>query len=242
VQESGSFRTTHSFEPRNPIFWKNRIYQIFLYYPKMRQEIRFFGKIGFLKFRYHPKIEARNPIFWKNLISQWSGNFRFRVLEVFNKELPQVWSASNPVDIIRDVNTACYQKTVSICLEDPQVDAVLVILTPKAMTSSLLETTQAIVELADQSPKPILACWMGGAQVEEYHRLFVQARLPEFHTPEAAVEGFYYLAAYYQNQQLLVQTPGPQAHLESPDVEGARLIIESVLAERRKVEYDLHLM
>ena len=53
--------------------------------------------------------------------------------------------------------------------------------------------------------------------------------------PEAAVGAFGNIATYYQNQLLLQQTPPPLSSLAQPDIEGARLVIESVLAERRKV-------
>jgi acetyltransferase len=49
------------------------------------------------------------------------------------------------------------------------------------------------------------------------------------------VGAFGNIASFYQNQLLLQQTPPPLSHLAQPDVEGARLLIESVLAERRKV-------
>jgi acetyltransferase len=51
----------------------------------------------------------------------------------------------------------------------------------------------------------------------------------------AAVGAFGNIATFYQNQQLLQQTPPPLSTLDKPDVEGARLVIESVLAERRKM-------
>ncbi len=155
-------------------------------------------------------------------------------LEILNKELSSVWSHSNPIDIISDATPECYRKTVSTCLQDPNVDAILVILTPKAM-SYPLDAAQVVVEEAEKSSKPILACWMGGKQVEDSHRLFVHARIPEFHTPESAVEAFYYLAAHHKNQQILLQTPGSIGPLNNPDVEGARMIIEGILAERRKI-------
>jgi acetyltransferase len=59
--------------------------------------------------------------------------------------------------------------------------------------------------------------------------------IPSFRTPEAAVGAFGNIASFYQNQQLLQQTPPPLSTLAKPDMEGARLLIESVLAERRKV-------
>ncbi|MDM8560327.1 bifunctional acetate--CoA ligase family protein/GNAT family N-acetyltransferase [Candidatus Parabeggiatoa sp. HSG14] len=157
-----------------------------------------------------------------------------KTLASLNKEFSSTWSQNNPIDVIGDAPPEYYQKAVSICLQDDNVNGVVIILTPKAM-SSPLETAKVIVEIAETSHKPLLACWMGGKEVEESHRLFVQARIPEFHTPEAAVDAFYYLSAYHQNQQFLLQTPASLGHLEKPDVEGARMIIENVLAQRRKV-------
>ena len=61
-----------------------------------------------------------------------------------------------------------------------------------------------------------------------------EAGIPSFRTPEAAVGAFGNIASFYQNQQLLQQTPPPLSTLAKPDIEGARLVIESVLAERRK--------
>ncbi|HET6787946.1 MAG TPA: GNAT family N-acetyltransferase, partial [Aquabacterium sp.] len=62
-----------------------------------------------------------------------------------------------------------------------------------------------------------------------------EAGIAGFRTPEAAVGAFGNIAAFYQNQLLLQQTPPPLSALAKPDIEGARLVIESVLAERRKV-------
>lgn len=160
-------------------------------------------------------------------------------LVALTKEMPPAWSRTNPIDILGDANNERYRKAVTLCLQDPQIDAVLVILTPQAFVNSW-EVAQTLIEVADQSPKPLLACWMGGMQTRESRRLFSQARIPQFRTPEAAVEAFYYLSSYHQNQQLLLQTPAASpGSAEKPDVEGARTIIESVLAERRKVLTDM---
>jgi acetyltransferase len=48
------------------------------------------------------------------------------------------------------------------------------------------------------------------------------------------VGAFGNIASFYANQQLLLQTPPPMSSLAQPDVEAARLLIESVLAERRR--------
>ena len=60
--------------------------------------------------------------------------------------------------------------------------------------------------------------------------------MPDFSTLENAVDAFSYLARYNRNQRLLLQTPGRlSSEQEPPDSEGARLIIEGVLTEQRKI-------
>ena len=155
-------------------------------------------------------------------------------VEYLNQHLPENWSHGNPVDIIGDAQSDRYQHAVKACLEDDNVDGVLAILTPQAMTKPL-ESAQALIELADTHSKPLLTCWMGEAQVEESRRAFTKAHRPHFRTPEPAVEVFSHLSAYYRNQKLLMQMPGPFSHHIEPDVESARLIIEGAMQEHRKV-------
>ena len=83
--------------------------------------------------------------------------------------------------------------------------------------------------------KPLLTCMMGDASVGASRSILNDAAIPSFRTPEAAVGAFGNIASYYRNQLLLQQTPAPLSTLAKPDIEAARLVIESVLAERRKV-------
>ena len=52
-----------------------------------------------------------------------------------NENLPAAWSHGNPVDVLGDANSRRIEKAAQIVLADPGVDAVLVILTPQAMTN-----------------------------------------------------------------------------------------------------------
>ncbi len=151
-----------------------------------------------------------------------------------NEVLPPTWSHGNPVDVIGDATAERYSAAVEACLADPGVDGLLVILTPQAMTAPQL-VAEGIGKIAHKHNKPVLCSWMGQTQVAEGRRALVEAGLPTFHTPEAAVEAFASLTAYYRNQQLLLQAPGSIYQRVPPDVEGARLIIEGSLAEGRKV-------
>ena len=151
-----------------------------------------------------------------------------------DRHLPSNWPRGNPVDIIGDATAERYHHAVKACLEDDNVDGVLAILTPQAMTKPL-ESARAVIDLANTHSKPLLTCWMGETQVAGARNAFNQARRPHFRTPEPAVEVFAHLSAYYRNQRLLMQMPGPlSSHIE-PDIDGARLIIEGAMQEHRKV-------
>jgi acetyltransferase len=156
-------------------------------------------------------------------------------ITALNEALPDVWSHANPVDIIGDAPPERYQQAVEICLRDPAVDGAIVILTPQAMTQPA-EVARAVVKSAENSNKPVMTSWMGGAQVEQARQILNAARIPDFGTLENAVDAFSYLARYNRNQRLLLQTPARlDSGQEPPDSEGARLIIEGVLTEQRKI-------
>jgi acetyltransferase len=159
-------------------------------------------------------------------------------VEYLNQHLPSNWPHCNPVDIIGDAQADRYYHAVKACLDDENVDGVLAILTPQAMTKPL-ESAQVMIDLANantsQHSKPLLTCWMGDTQVATSRDAFTRAHLPHFRTPEPAVEVFSHLSAYYRNQKLLMQMPGPLSHHVEPDVESARLIIEGAMQEHRKV-------
>ncbi|MGZ8225684.1 MAG: bifunctional acetate--CoA ligase family protein/GNAT family N-acetyltransferase [Methylococcaceae bacterium] len=155
-------------------------------------------------------------------------------LNALNEVLPTHWSHANPIDILGDATSERYQKALAICLDDENIDGVLVILTPQAMTNPT-EVAKCIIAGAKASKKPVLAAWTGGSKVQEGRDLFANSNVAHFNTPEVAVDAFSFLANYTQNQILLKQIPSPGDIPVVPDVSGARLIIERVLAEGRQV-------
>ena len=155
-------------------------------------------------------------------------------IKMLNQVLPPTWSHGNPVDVIGDAQADRYELAIKACLEDPNVDGVLTILTPQAMTKPL-EVANVVIALSNQYKKPLLTSWMGEEQVQESREAFNHAKKPSFRNPESAVDVFSFLSAYHRNQKLLMQMPGPIAHHLEPDVESARMIIEGALQEKRKV-------
>jgi acetyltransferase len=151
-----------------------------------------------------------------------------------DEALPESWSHNNPVDVLGDAGPDRYDAAVRACLDDPNVDAVLAILTPQAQTAPL-DVANIVAEVRETSRKPILTCWMGDVSVLSSRELFKQRDIPSYRTPEAAVRAFAALAAYHDNQQQLLQVPDPMALLAAPEVDNANLIISGALAENRGI-------
>ncbi len=154
-------------------------------------------------------------------------------LKKLNESMPQTWSKSNPADIVGDADPARYAAALTTCLEDNNIDGVLCILTPQAMTDPT-QAARAVIEVAKKTDKPLVTCWMGEEQVREARLLFKGAGIPTFRTPEPAVELFSHISNYYRNQQLLMQAPASIANQIPPRLESAKLVIETALSEGRK--------
>lgn len=157
-----------------------------------------------------------------------------QTISALNEVLPAHWSHSDPVDILGDADAERYQRACEIVLSDKEVDGLLVLLTPQAMTNPTA-CAKGVIEANRNTDKPVLACWMGDALVGEGRKQLTEAGIPQFRSPEAGVDAFGYLAGYRKNQQALLQVPPPLSIQRPPDVDGARLIIEQALSERRSL-------
>ena len=171
---------------------------------------------------------------WINEIGLDLGKLSAPAQKLLHPALPPLATLTDLIDLSEDATPAHYRAAIDTASADSQVDGVLAIFSPKAGVDAAA-TARALADIPRPMNKPLLACWMGDASVGPARGVLAEATIPSFRTPEAAVGAFGNIAAFYQNQQLLQQTPPPLSALAKPDIEGARLIIESVLAERRKV-------
>jgi acetyltransferase len=137
-------------------------------------------------------------------------------------------------DLGEDADGPAYVAAMQAGVADRDIDGVLLIHAPKA-DGDAAAIAQAVADVFSPKAKPVLGCWMGEASVRTARELLADRQMPVFRTPEAAVDAFHNIASFYRNQQLLLQTPPPLGGGAVPDTEGARLLIEGVLAERRKV-------
>ena len=127
-------------------------------------------------------------------------------MSLLNENLPEYWSHGNPVDVLGDARAKRIGKATRIVLNDPGVDAVLVILTPQAMTNPCA-TAKEISALVTETHKPLLAAWLGGQSMHEADDILVENGIPSYKTPEQAIRAFMTLVSYQRNLETLYETP-----------------------------------
>ena len=147
--------------------------------------------------------------------------------------LPAIGSHENPVDLLGDADPRRYQAAIEACVADENVDAVLAGLAPQALAKPV-ETAEAVVAASRGAARPVIACWMGEGLVHVARALLVQGGIPQFATPESAVEAVHLLASYRRNQLLLRQVPGALAQEAMPRLDLARELVARVLAKGRE--------
>ena len=101
--------------------------------------------------------------------------------------LPAAANLYNPIDVLGDALADRYEFALDVVLDDPNVDTILVLLTPQAMTESAA-ASEAVVKVAHLKPaKPILACFLGADKVEDGVRILREGGIPQIDCPESAV-------------------------------------------------------
>jgi len=120
--------------------------------------------------------------------------------------VPAHWSHGNPIDILGDADPERYALAFERAAADPNADGILVILTPQAMTDPT-RTAELIKCEAEGLKKPVLASWMGGAEVFPGTSLLNQARIPTYSQPDAAAHLFNLMWRYHRNLKALYETP-----------------------------------
>ncbi len=101
------------------------------------------------------------------------------------EKLPAAASVGNPIDVLGDADPERYVDAVNAAQDDPDTDAIVVILTPQSMTKPK-ETASAIAE-CNRSEKPILVSFMGGKDVMPGRDELVAHNLPDYTSPDRAV-------------------------------------------------------
>jgi acetyltransferase len=127
-------------------------------------------------------------------------------IEELNTFLPAAWSHNNPIDILGDADPGRYAKALEVAARDPNSDGLLVILTPQAMTDPT-QTAEQLKPYANSLGKPVIASWMGGAEVAAGEAILNRANIPTFPYPDTATRLFNYMWRYNYNLRGIYETP-----------------------------------
>ncbi|SIR26269.1 acetyltransferase [Aeromonas sp. RU39B] len=149
--------------------------------------------------------------------------------------------ACAPRDIGSDANIADYLAALEAIFTEDQANAILIIHAP-SLTSGSEALAKALIEAINQHPRArrfnILTNWAGEYTAQEGRKLFNEAGIPTYRTPESAVVAFMHMVEYGRNQRQLMETP---ATLEGAlDQEACARLLQQA-RERQQHRLDTHL-
>jgi len=155
-------------------------------------------------------------------------------MEKLNKVLPPTWSHGNPVDIIGDGDEERYQKAIEICLEDKNIDGLLILCVPQVVANPD-KLAERLIDIARKTTKPIITSFMGEASVIHARQILNTNNIPTYDTPDAAVESYMYLYHYERHLAQLYETP-EELHIKNP---AHKETIKKILDVAEKEKRDL---
>jgi len=129
-----------------------------------------------------PGVMAADEVFLSGLkLAELSDE----LLEELNSFLPKAWSHRNPIDILGDAMGDRYEQVLELVANDPNNDAIIVILCPTAMVEPL-KTAKVVVELSKKIDKPITCAWLGlESRMSSYY--LNENGIPELSFPQRCV-------------------------------------------------------
>ena len=110
-----------------------------------------------------------------------------KTIEKLSNSLPAAANVHNLIDVLGDALAERYSFALNTVLDDPNVDIILILLTPQAMTEAK-ETAEAIVKIFREKPqKPILTCFLGASKVADGVKILRDGKIPQYDATDGAV-------------------------------------------------------
>jgi acetyltransferase len=144
------------------------------------------------------------------------------------KVLPATWDGRNPIDVRVDASAARYEAVLKVLCEERAANAILVMHTPNALSSSE-EIAETVIKAAKSITCNLLTCWIGDESVAAERMRFVDAGIPTFSTPGHGARAFLHIDNHRMARELLMQVPPSVSSSFTPDVDGARKVVREAL-------------
>jgi acetyltransferase len=160
-----------------------------------------------------------------------------KAMAELNRILPPYWSHGNPIDILGDASAERYRQAMGVCLDDENVDGIVLIYTPQA-TADANDIAKSVVQLCQARgglSKTILTSFMGSKNVLEANKLFVENGFPTYSTPEQAITTYTYMYQYQHNLELLYETPEELPVDSAPPRRPLQVTLQRAAQENREI-------
>lgn len=155
-------------------------------------------------------------------------------LTALRSKMPDDVYLQNPIDLRDDATPARYQSAINTLLDSHSYDAVLIIHAPSAAAPATI-TAEIVIQTLKQHPRgkriSVLTNWSGEYSSQEARRLFSEAGIPTYRTPEGAITAFMHMVEYRRNQRQLMETPALPADLIANTTQAHDLIQQALKEE-----------
>lgn len=152
-------------------------------------------------------------------------------LAALTTTLPDGVQASNPLDLRDDASSQHYQQALRVLLDSRDYDALLVIHAPSAAAPGT-ESAQALIQVLAEHPRgkyvTVLTNWCGEFSSQEARRLFSDAGIPTYRTPEGAITAFMHMVEYRRNQKQLRETPVLSDAFSADTAQAHALLLQAI--------------
>jgi len=163
-------------------------------------------------------------------------NLSFKSVAKLDKVLPNFWSKANPIDLLGDAKADRYKAAAEACLEDDEIDGLLIIYTDQAVTEAELIADTVVKTLKEKNlqEKTVLTSFIGYEAVEKANKIFNANNIPTYQTPEDAIKTYMYMYQYKRNLELLYETPEELPIDSAPPKRPIMNILKQAASENRE--------
>jgi acetyl coenzyme A synthetase (ADP forming)-like protein len=198
-------------------------------------------RVGIVSNGGGPAILATDAVGGNGLVM---AEFSEKTCDKLRSTLAEDASINNPIDMIAAAGAKEFELVAGYLLDDPNVDAVVVLFTPPRASVTAKDVANGIVRTFEQHRdlrKPIVCCFLNREDEREGKIILRNAGVPVYEFPESAVQS---LAAMYRYRKMQDRPIGKVREFSDVDRSIVRKIIDGVLksgrsALNRKEVFDL---
>ncbi|MGG2079521.1 bifunctional acetate--CoA ligase family protein/GNAT family N-acetyltransferase [Lelliottia nimipressuralis] len=152
-------------------------------------------------------------------------------IQRLKEALPASVTPGNPLDLRDDASSERYVNAISLLLDSQDFDALMVIHSPSAVAPGS-QSARALIDAVKNHPRgkyvTLLTNWCGEYSSQEARRLFSEAGLPTYRTPEGTITAFMHMVEYRRNQKQLRETPSLPGNLAANATEAHNLLRQAI--------------